>query len=207
MDYRNPNKPSSTNVAVLVIALILCLCAFMNNRYGGPDMSWLLASTSPTPSPDVTATDPTLEPATVERVVDGDTLVVRRSDGSSAKVRLIGIDAPESVAEDASHNTEEGRLASAYTSSLVDAGSSVWLQRDTSDTDEYGRLLRYMWLTRPNDPRAADEVRTEMLDGVLVDRGYARSKRYEPDTAYNDLFDTFMADAVASDRGVSHLWR
>lgn len=68
-------------------------------------------------------TSATLERASVVRVVDGDTLVVDRGSGDE-KVRLIGIDCPESVNPDESRNTEEGRAASDFTKSVVSAGRS-----------------------------------------------------------------------------------
>ncbi len=147
-----------------------------------------------------------LEKATVERVVDGDTLKVSVG-GESYRVRLIGMDTPESVAPEESRNTPEGVEASDYTKSLVSEGQTVYLQKDTSDTDKYGRLLRYVWLEDPGTQlRDVDNVREHMLDGILVYEGYAQAKTYEPDTAYDDIFAELQADAVANNRGISYMW-
>lgn len=150
--------------------------------------------------------DETLEVATVERVVDGDTLKVSL-EGESYRVRLIGVDTPESVAPDETRNIEEGDIASDFTKSIVSEGQTVYLQKDTSDTDTYDRLLRYVWLEYPGtDLRSIDNVRDHMLNGILVYEGYAQAKSYKPDTAYDDIFNKLRDDAVANDRGISYLW-
>lgn len=102
---------------------------------------------------------------TVVRVVDGDTFVI----SSGEKVRLIGIDTPE---------TDELYYddATAYLSDWV-LGKEVLLEGDTSNRDKYGRLLRYVW-----------------VDGVLVNEqlvreGFAEAKAYEPDVKYQHRFE------------------
>jgi micrococcal nuclease len=85
------------------------------------------------------------ETATVTRIVDGDTLVVSIA-GRQEKVRLIGVDTPETV-----HPNKPveyfGKEASAFTRKMVD-GQMVRLEEDgqSANRDHYGRLLRYVWL-------------------------------------------------------------
>ena len=70
-------------------------------------------------------------------VDDGDSFVVRREDGNEAGVRLLGVNAPERgecVADEAQE---------ALTDLL--ASGDVVLERDISDRDEFGRLLRYVF--------------------------------------------------------------
>lgn len=152
------------------------------------------------------ASEDAFEEAQVTRVVDGDTVIVDRGAGKTERVRLIGINAPESVAEDESRNCEEGRVASAYLKSLVAPGTKVWLTRDVSDTDTYGRLLRYVWLERPDDPRSTQEVAEKMLNGKLVAEGYAEAHRYKPDTSYAGILETLGRQATSRDKGVSYYW-
>lgn len=133
-----------------------------------------------------------LEVATVVRVVDGDTIVVEL-DGEEQYVRLIGIDAAESVHPDESRNTEEGEEASDHLKSILSDGDTVYLQKDTSDTDKYDRLLRYVWLEMPTDVSDIDEISTKMLNAILILDGYADPARYEPDTAYADVFDSLVS--------------
>ena len=129
-----------------------------------------------------------LQQATVERVVDGDTIIVDL-DGVEQRVRLIGIDTPESVHPDESRNSEAGDVASDFTKSIVKQGDTVYLQKDVSDTDKYDRLLRYVWLEKPADVNDESEIKSKMLNAILVVEGYAEPKEYEPDTAYADTFE------------------
>ncbi len=136
--------------------------------------------------------------ARVVRVVDGDTIVVEINN-EEKKVRLIGIDTPESVASQeyldrtGKENTEAGRTASDYTKSLLTAGQTVYLQKDTSDTDRYGRLLRYVWLEVPDDKDSVTEIATKMLNGILVKDGYAEVATYPPDSRYCSDFGYIYA--------------
>lgn len=114
-------------------------------------------------------------PATVVDVVDGDTIKVSL-DGSVFTVRYIGIDTPETV-----HPSQPvqwlGPEASAANKGLVE-GQSVYLERDVSETDQFGRLLRYVWI---KDGLAWILVNTELLR-----RGLATVTTYPPDVRYVD---------------------
>ena len=141
-----------------------------------------------------------LEEAKVVYVVDGDTLCVQTFGVEGPqKVRLIGVNCEESVASEeylartGQENTDAGRAASDYTKSLVTPGSVVWLERDVSDTDRYGRLLRYVWLSKPKAVTDA-EATEKMLNAILVRDGYARPATYEPDTAHRALFESLAKD-------------
>ena len=121
-----------------------------------------------------------IEAATVKRVIDGDTIAVKYSDGSWAVVRLIGVDTPESMHPDASKNTKAGEEASRHTKTALPSGTTVWLEKDVSDTDKYGRHLRYVWTV---DPTANDtDFATDCLNARLVAQGWAQVKDYPPDT-------------------------
>lgn len=148
-----------------------------------------LVSSDDTESNTTKSTANNLEVATVVRVVDGDTLVVQ-VDGENHYVRLIGIDAAESVHPDESKNTEEGQEASDHLKSILSAGDIVYLQKDISETDKYGRLLRYVWLEEPTDVWNEDEVTSKMLNAILIIDGYADPVRYEPDISYAELFES-----------------
>ena len=101
----------------------------------------------------VRCSDVDLEEVTLVRVVDGDTLVVRFDTGEDEKVRLIGINTPESVAPNSyrTKNTKEGEEVSKYVKTMLEDVDTVYLQSDTSDRDKYDRLLRYVWLDIPDD--------------------------------------------------------
>lgn len=125
--------------------------------------------------------------AEVVRVVDGDTLVVE-IDGEQVKVRLIGVDCEESTKEDERLNTEKGRAEAAYAASLLSRGTVVYLQKDQSETDVYGRLLRYVWLELPENPWDVKEVGQKMLNGILIEKMHTRVMEYPPDVRYSELF-------------------
>jgi endonuclease YncB( thermonuclease family) len=109
--------------------------------------------------------------ATVTNVVDGDTIDVRFTDGRTARIRLIGVDTPEVYGEVECF----GVAASQFTAEWL-AGKEVALQRDVSETDRYGRLLRYVW------------IGPYLFNEVLVRRGYAGVATYPPDVAYAGRF-------------------
>jgi endonuclease YncB( thermonuclease family) len=110
------------------------------------------------------------ENVVVKRVVDGDTI---ETEGGS-KVRYIGIDTPETVDPGGSAECF-GEEASKYNRELVE-GKEVRLEKDVSETDKYGRLLRYVW------------IGDSMINEILVREGYARSTTYPPDVKYQDRF-------------------
>lgn len=88
------------------------------------------------------STPPGCEPAQLERVIDGDTFVAT-VDGRDERVRLIGIDAPELDAS----ATEMRQLAVEAANRLTELlqGGAFCLERDVSERDRFGRLLRYVW--------------------------------------------------------------
>lgn len=139
--------------------------------------------------------------AKVKRVVDGDTLEVS-IDEESYKVRLILVDTPESVHPDESRNNEYGELASAYTASQLKTGQTIYLQKDVSETDKYGRLLRYVWLEQPTDVDSETEVRAKMYNARLLLEGYAQLSTYPPDVKYVEMFTGFQKEARESDKGL-----
>jgi len=125
---------------------------------------------------------------TVTRVVDGDTIEI----ASGEKLRYIGIDTPETV--DPRRGAEcLGAEASARNQELV-AGKKIFLEKDVSETDRYGRLLRYVYLA--TDSASVNEQ--------LVREGYAKASSYPPDVKYQAKFREAEADARANQRG---LWQ
>lgn len=141
-----------------------------------------------------------LDHATVVRVVDGDTLVVRLDDGTENSTRLIGIDCPESVNPDESLNTVEGDVASEYVKSIIHEGTDVWLEKDVSDVDKYGRWLRYVWMHNPDTTDITFDLGT--LNSHLVYYGYAHAKDYPPDTAHAATLHTLESAPIAPDTTV-----
>jgi len=134
-----------------------------------------------------------LEAVTVAKVIDGDTFEL--NDGR--KVRLIGVNTPEST----TRTEPYGKEASNYTSSKL-TGKTVWLQKDVSETDRYGRLLRIVWLQVPTDDMNEAEIRSKMFNADLVLNGYAEPSTYPPDVKYADYFRKFAREARKANKGL-----
>lgn len=114
---------------------------------------------------------------TVVRVIDGDTVEL----STGEKVRYIGIDTPERN-ECFFH---EAKLAN---EKLV-LNKKVKLVKDVSQTDKYGRLLRYIYV---------DNV---FVNNYLVKEGYAYAATYPPDVNYQELFLKSQKQARESQKG------
>lgn len=126
-----------------------------------------------------------LDPHTVVKVIDGDTIELANGE----KVRYIGIDTPESVHPQKSVECF-ALQASKYNKDLV-LDKVVKLEKDFSDRDKYGRLLRYVY------------VDDKFVNLDLVAGGYAYSVSYPPDIKYQNIFEN--AEQMAMDRGEG-LW-
>ncbi len=156
-------------------------------------------TTTPAPPEPVTA-PPTLpapgppavalaegDDTSVESVVDGDTIVV----AGGTRVRLIGIDTPET--KDPRKPVQcFGREASAFTSSLLQAGTPVRLVYDVERLDRYGRTLAYVY-------RLADGL---FVNAALVADGYASVATFPPNVAHVDDFTALAAAARDANRGL-----
>ena len=133
------------------------------------------------------------ELAQVVHVTDGDTIRVRLADGREERVRYIGIDTPEVGHEPGEPDEPWGPEATDANRALVE-GEVVLLERDTSDTDRYDRLLRYVWVE--------GDTGWLMVNGELVARGLAEVRAYEPDTRNHDWFRQLQEEARAAGRGM-----
>jgi len=148
-----------------------------------------LSTVTPSHTPSVTpAVAQKGQKAYVVRVVDGDTIEVEL-DGQRYKVRYIGVDTPETR-----HPQQGlecfGREATEKNRELVE-GKTVYLEKDVSETDRYGRLLRYVYL--------ADGT---FVNAELVRLGYAQVATYPPDVRYADLFLRLQREARQAGRGL-----
>lgn len=148
----------------------------------------------------VVKTSNTFSEAKVTRVVDGDTIEIDLQ-GQKYKVRLILVDTPET--KHPNKGVEYfGKEASDFTTSQL-SGKTVYLQKDVSETDKYGRLLRYVWIERPaSDNPTADEVESKCFNAMLLAGGYAKIATFPPDVKYVDLFRSLESQARQSNMGL-----
>lgn len=129
--------------------------------------------------------------AHVARVVDGDTLVIDEPVYGTTSVRLIGVDAPE-VSHPAYGAQPHGREAAEFTASRLSVGSEVALELDARKTDQYGRLLAYVWLLD-------DGI---LFNELLVREGHAQAATFPPNTKYRDRLSAAQTEARESGRGL-----
>lgn len=111
------------------------------------------------------------EVARVLRVIDGDSIEVKIG-SDRYEVRYIGINTPEFHSE----NQAAAILATEANEALLFA-QDVYLFRDVSNTDKFGRLLRYVF------------TEAEFVNLEMVKQGFAESRSYPPDIACQHLFD------------------
>lgn len=143
--------------------------------------------TLPTASAEVLVSPlPAGQDGTVERVVDGDTLVV-----AGRRVRMIGIDTPETVKPDSAVECF-GPESSAATKALLPAGTSVRLVPDVEPQDRYGRELAYVY-------RVEDGL---FVAGYLVQEGFAEPLSIRPNVARRTQLARWSAEAKAAGRGL-----
>lgn len=139
-----------------------------------------------------TTADPVTSPnAVVEHVVDGDTIDVT-IDGDEERVRLIGIDTPETKRPDTPVECF-GPEATAFTQNLLAPGTPVRLERDVVGRDDYGRLLAYVY-------RTSDGI---LVNYEIIRQGYARPLTIPPNDSYANLFVDAAGEAQ---RAAVGLW-
>lgn len=130
----------------------------------------------------------------VSRVVDGDTIKLE----SGQTVRYIGIDTPET--KDPKKNVQcFGDEAYKKNKELVE-GKRVRLEKDVSETDRYGRLLRYVYVLSGN----ASDSASLFVNEYLVKEGFAYAATFPPDIKYNEHFQQMQKKAEVENRG---LWK
>ncbi|MDO5359110.1 MAG: thermonuclease family protein [Slackia faecicanis] len=142
-----------------------------------------------------------LEEAQVIEIVDGDTLWVDVGD-TAYTVRLTGINTPEAANDDPKKNTPEGERSAKHLASIVRVGDIVYLQKDTSNVDKDGNLLRFVWSAKPNSFTDVNEIKAKMINGRMLTDGYAMAHKFKPDDAYFNIFRALQLDAYHSERGL-----
>jgi len=130
--------------------------------------------------------------ATVVRLVDGDTVVLRGRGvgplpGEPTRVRLLLVDTPEV------HGGQEcfGEQASARAAELLPDGAGVRVQADRDPTDRYDRALLHVWTEEGLN-----------VGEQLVRGGFATVLVVEPNDRYVEAFDAAEDQARAAGRGL-----
>jgi micrococcal nuclease len=126
--------------------------------------------------------------AKVQRVVDGDTFIATVR-GRRERVRVIGVDTPESVdpnRPDEPYGEEASNFAKHYLN-----GATVRLAGDVEPRDRYGRMLAYVWLEDGT-----------FWNALLAAEGYAQQLTIPPNVTYAGLFRRLVGEARRNNRGL-----
>ena len=126
----------------------------------------------------------------VKKVVDGDTFWIDDGSVKGVKIRLIGVDAPESRNTGTKEAAYFGSQSSAYLTNLID-GKKVRLEYDIGHYDRYGRTLAYVYLEDGT-----------FINADLVKNGYATVMTVPPNVRYADTFLKLERKARNQRRGM-----
>lgn len=174
--------PGARGLAALLVAIAASAgCELTSGGEApGADHADQLASIGPTTA------------ARFVRAVDGDTIHVEIG-GERVTVRLIGLDAPELARNGQPAEPLAGDATEAVID-LLDDEPALVLERDRSDTDRFGRLLRYVWQSVDGQWR--------LINAELVRLGMADARAYRPDTGRQGTLDAAEDDARRDRRGI-----
>ncbi len=190
MSRRKVGKLNKIISLILVLAVLLIYSELSKSRFKDLGQAHKLAPN-------------TKLSCVVVKVYDGDTFKCKLGNGKEVKVRLIGIDTPESSknkkayrdAKRSGARIEEiirmGKEAKMFTRSLLRKGTEVVLETDVQVFDKYGRVLAYVYLP---DGR--------MLNELLVREGYAKVYTFPPNVKYAELFRKAQREAMRLKRGL-----
>lgn len=181
-------KKMWTNTKLLISASLLIIITGFGLLWLGSLQTATTAVLSPVVSP-AAVQGIEGEKVIIFKVVDGDTIELE--DGKS--VRFVGIDTPETVDPRRPVGCF-GKEASNETKKLL-SGKMVILQKDITDTDKYGRLLRYIFLPLENNKML-------FINDYLVREGFARAKNYPPDDKFKNRFQEAELKAKQAKKGL-----
>lgn len=126
----------------------------------------------------------------VTRVVDGDTFWIDSGTEKGEKIRLIGVDAPESRRTSRKEVGFFGKESKRYLSNLL-LNKEVSIEYDVDHTDRYGRTLAYVYLKDGT-----------FVNAELVKQGYAMVMTVPPNVKYAEKFARFQVEARQHNRGL-----
>lgn len=160
---------------IFLLAILVVIFGFVGNKYPSNKTN-VYPTTSVTPQLENTFL--------VTRVIDGDTIQLE----NGKTVRYIGIDTPET--KDPRKSLQcFGKEALGKNKELIE-GKRVRLEKDVSETDKYGRLLRYVY------------VGDIFVNDYLVRQGYANASTFPPDVKYQEMFIQAQQEARENKRGL-----
>jgi len=179
MRFLKYNKRRILIVFIILIVSILVFF-FLPQHKSNTQIGTII---SPTQTPYTTAK--------VINVIDGDTIKI----DTGQKVRYIGINTPE-ITYPEKPNDCYALEAKEKNKELVE-GKTVKLKKDISETDKYGRLLRYIFIE--NSSSTSEAI---FINKILITEGYARIMSIPPDLKYYPLFKEEQVKAKENKKGL-----
>ena len=139
------------------------------------------------------------EEVMVVSVIDGDTIKVTFPDGQVSKVRIIGVDCPETekTGQTGEFYADE---ATEYIRNIL-LNQTVYLEKDNSETDKYDRLLRYIWLEIPEVIDLKSIVQWN-VSALLLAQGYGSFIIVGDDNKYADIFSALEDQTKIQNTGM-----
>lgn len=176
---------------LFLIIIFFFIKKIQNNSY----LKLLTASPTPTKNPSFFLKNDTVEIFKVKKVIDGDTIILE----NDAKVRYIGINTPELHVVPRKQIECFAKEAYEKNRQLVE-GKMVKLEKDISEKDKYGRLLRYVFLLEEKNSTNS----SFFVNLYLVAEGYAYAATFPPDVKYANEFVFAQRQAQEKNKG---LWK
>lgn len=127
---------------------------------------------------------------TVKKVSDGDTFWIDNGTEKGEKIRMTGIDTPESHKSQRKEVQFFGKEAEAYSRKLL-LGKKVRIEMDVTPKDRYGRTLAYVYLEDGT-----------FVNAHLIENGYAKVYTFPPNVKYADEFVRLERAARAQRKGL-----
>ncbi|MCL2491164.1 MAG: thermonuclease family protein [Coriobacteriia bacterium] len=193
-------RASTRNIAIALVAALAIAGGYIADFFGVslPGLSTPLST-------DSSYDGSTLLRGEIDKIVDGDTVYIRFTDGSRRKARLIGIDTPE--LNQASNSEPSGQKgpepgaveAKAFVEHVLSGQQTVWVEYDLEPHDRYGRDLVYVWLS---DPSEEVSIESDMLNGLILASGWAEAIRVKPNAKYYDIFRSIEKRAKDAGLGI-----
>ena len=129
-------------------------------------------------------------PATVVRVIDGDTIIADIN-GERERIRLLLIDTPETVKPDLEYPEPFGEEATEFARSIIKQGAVIGIEIDENERDRYERLLAYIW------------VGEKLFNELIVREGLARvAFVFPPNTRHLNRLEEAQREARENKRGI-----
>jgi micrococcal nuclease len=175
---------SKSYVVLEVLAFILGLILLVNNQSGNYHQNSSYSTSTSGNNLSLIENSSSTDTYLVTRVIDGDTIEIE----GGKKVRYLGIDTPETV--DPRKPVQCFGIEASNENKKLVLGKRVKLEKDISETDKYGRLLRYVYV---------DDI---FVNDYLVRNGYAYAVTFPPDVKYQQQFLEAQKEARENKRGL-----